>query len=134
MKTPTKGTSDYFVGELADESTTLRFVGFDPKQQLKISQSQNKPISLINCEVKKSLYKADNFEILVSPSTSVAFSPRRLDVSSLSPSLITADPPAQSLHITLDNVLTTENFKVIDTYSKVIKISHTVEVKPELRK
>ena len=83
MKCSAAGNIDYFEGQLRDETGSLRLVGFDASQQQKMAdhQEQQIPITLENCEIRKSRY-SDTMEVVIRKSTAVMPSPKKLDTVS----------------------------------------------------
>ena len=51
----------YFEGQIADDQTSMRFVGFDPQQQQEFAahREKNEPVAVDNCQIQKSRYSDD---------------------------------------------------------------------------
>lgn len=115
----------YFECQFADETSTVRMVGFDTAQQQKMAehQEQQQTISVDNCEIKKSRY-GDSMEVLLKQSTAVECSPRKLASVCNNYADI----------ITLDEFFSMPDYKGITIIIKVVKISPKIEVKPGLEK
>ena len=72
MKSAAVGKSSYFYGQLSDETSSMRVVGFDQLQQRKLAEHHEKKqaITLENCEIKKSRYGED-MEVMIKQNTAV---------------------------------------------------------------
>ena len=75
--------SVFFDGTLADNTSTIRLVGFAPAQQKKLEEYQQKKVAveLHNCEVKRSRY-GEGYELMLKSESSIKESPKKIDVSS----------------------------------------------------
>ena len=67
-----KGGCCYFDGSLTDGKKSIRVVGFDTKNQQKLAhfKNKNKPVAIVNCEVKEGKLTPD-LEIHIRKSTDV---------------------------------------------------------------
>ena len=83
MKASSSG-SNYFVGELADESRTIRVVGFNKQQQQTLAEYQGKEQAIVvdNCEIKSSRGSGKIMEMIVKQSSTVDVSPKKIVVPS----------------------------------------------------
>lgn len=77
MKPSASGKNSYFEGHLADETSSLRVVGFDILKHQKLAEHQGEEDAIM-LEVKKARF-GDSFEVVISQSTSVVPSPRKLE-------------------------------------------------------
>ncbi len=83
-------TGKYFDGQIADDTTSMRLVGFDTAQQRELATHYDKheAVTLQNCKVQKSRY-SEPMEIVVTQSTRISPSPCKLQ--NVVASNITAD-------------------------------------------
>ena len=65
--------SAYFDGMLADNSSRIRFVGFEPLQQKKLVslQQQNVPVQIDNCEIKTAR-QGEGYEIMLKSTSQIS--------------------------------------------------------------
>ena len=72
---------NYFDGKLSDGNSKLRFVGFDSKQQKKMSDmlTKKRAIEIKNCEIKPSR-RGDKMEILLKFDSKINESEKKIDV------------------------------------------------------
>ena len=117
----------YFEGHISDDTTSLRLVGFDTAQQRELAAYHDKgqTVSLQNCKVQKSRF-SDQMEILLTQSTQVSTSPRKLQ-NVVSPKT-TADI------ITLGQLATIQNNQQVSVTAKALRVYEKLEVKPGLYK
>lgn len=69
-----------FTGELVDEHTSIRCVGFDAAKQIQLSTFNNKkPVLLQNCNIQLNSY-SKSLEVMIKGYTRITESPRKFDV------------------------------------------------------
>ena len=116
----------FFDGTIADSTAMIRLVGFNPLQQRKLQEIQEKkvPVELSNCEVKQSQY-GPGYEVMLKGSSFIRASHRiGIDVPVIFAENVTTVP--QSSEIVL------EGFSAMESYSKVTIIgAKAVEIKDE---
>ncbi len=119
--------SNYFEGRIADNTKSMRLVGFDTVKQrdLATHHDNNQAVCLENCNIQKSKY-SDEMEVVVTKSTLVGDSPRKY------PKVVT--PTATSSSITLDQLQGLKNYQRVTVVIKVLRADAKVEVKPGLFK
>ena len=90
----------FFDGTLADDTSTIRLVGFAPAQQKKLEEYQQKKVAveLHNCEVKRSRH-GEGYELMLKSGSSIKESPKKIDVSTL-----IADDQQSENEITLEQL------------------------------
>ena len=125
------GKVGYFEGKLADETCSLRIVGFNTSQQRQLSTNhdQHNSITLNNCEIQKSKY-GEQMEVLLKSSTAIATSPKKIQIDTI------ASTSSHGDAITLSQ-LQTESvilYQSVQVSIKVLQIKAVVEVKPGLSK
>ena len=81
----------FFDGLLADETSQIRLVEFQGMQQRKLNDyhQNNIPVELENCEVKPAR-QGEGYEVMLTSSTLIKQSPKKLDVASLMADIATA--------------------------------------------
>lgn len=121
----TGGGKPYFEGRLADDTTSLRVVGFseEMQQQMASHQQQQNPVALDNCLIQKSKF-GDNMEVLINKDTSISPSPKQFR----------SIDDAKSNNITLDQLPQQTKFETVTVSAKVLKLARKVEVKDGLWK
>ena len=74
----------FFDGEIADDTSKIRLVGFDASQQRKLSgfHETQLPIELQNCEIKKPRY-GDVYNLMLRSRSVIKESKRAIDEESL---------------------------------------------------
>ena len=124
MKSSASGKNSYFEGHLADETSSLRVVGFDILKQQKLSEHQGEEdtVMLEDCEVKKACF-GDGLEVVITQSTSVIPSPRKLE-----------KVVSWNSSINLDEMESLEDYKCVNVSIKVLQVMPRTEVKPGLEK
>ena len=65
MKAAASGKSNYFVGSIADDTGSMRMVGFDAYKHQEVQASQQETILLENCDIK--MTKCTSIHILQFP-------------------------------------------------------------------
>ena len=122
MKHSVAGKS-YFECQLADETSSLRVVGFDAAQQQKMAvhQQQDQAIIVENCEVKKARY-GDSMEVVLKQATAVQCSPREMSASN------------SANVVALNDLSSLPDYNLVTVVIKVLKVYQKVEVKPGLIK
>ena len=70
MKWSNTGHS-YYVGTISDDTKTLRMVGFNDKNQVKlaVANTAQSTVHLSNCEITKSSYLDGDLEVIVRKTT-----------------------------------------------------------------
>ena len=124
----TSGKTKYFEGELTDGVTSLRFVGFDAKQQKKLMEFQDKKqsVALVNCEVKPNKWSSE-LEVVMSNSTQVVTSPTKFDITMI---------PTTKHHeeVSLDQLQDKTNYQRITVLVKILDQKEVMEIHPGLSK
>ncbi len=110
----------YFDGTLADDDTSLCFVGFNTlkQQEMATNKDANVAITLNNCMIQKAKFGT----VVVTNSTKVTMSPRKF----ANPAVLVI-PTSQ---ITLDFVQTLQNYQHVSVKVKVANVDPKVQVKP----
>ncbi len=82
-------TANYFDGILADDTSTIRVVGFDARQQKTLSDyhQKNIPVEISNCEIKPA-FRGDGYDVLMRSRTLIKESPKKLDPATLKEEII----------------------------------------------
>ena len=76
----------YFDGRVADGTSTMRVICFNPKARAALLRSveEKKPVALINCNIQKSqISSIDELEVVIDPSTQIKEAEVAIDVSTL---------------------------------------------------
>ena len=75
-----KSRSRYFDGEMSDGKARKRFVSFDTWLRTNMERffKKEEAVSLVNCDVKKSILKSADLEIITSTSTQVIKSEKKI--------------------------------------------------------
>ncbi len=122
-----KKDGKYFVGSIADGTTSMRLVGFNAMQQRELAaqHDQKKPVVLVDCTIQESKF-SDSMEILVTRSIKVALSPRKFT------NVVTSVYNAKD--ITLNQLKTLQEFQTVTTTAKILNADTKLEVKPGLFK
>ena len=125
--TATPGTKGriFFDGMLADDTSTMRLVGFAATQQKKLEEYQQKNVAveLRNCEVKRSRY-GEGYELMLKSGSSIKESPKKIDVST---------PIAVNKEITLEQFPEMALFQKVIVTVKVIKVNNTVQLPEKVK-
>ena len=126
---PMKGDK-YFDGCIADNTTSMRLVGFAATQQKELATQYDKkqPVVLENCAIHKSRF-SDSMEVVLSSSTKVATSPRKF-----SEPVASSHGTDDEIAISLDQLQALSNFQKVRVTVKVLRADNKVEVKPGLFK
>ena len=116
-------TSNYFDGTVADSTAKVRLVGFTASQQKKVNEymTQNQPIKIENCEVKRA-QRGNKMEVMLKGNTKIGDSPKKFAVSSLQ---YKDDTPTT---ITLSNLETTNVYERVTVNVKVQTITTPISV------
>lgn len=106
----------HFVGELVDEHKSIRLVGFDPAQKMKLDAFNLKktPVLLKNCDIQLNQY-SKSLEVVIKGYTQIAESTTKFDIND--PSTI----GTQS--IVLDKLQTMKEYDKVNVQVKVIDIN-----------
>ena len=117
----------YFEGRIADDQTSMRFVGFDQQQQQEFAayREKNEPVAVDNCQIQKSRY-SDDMELMINRWTKVTSSPCKFDE--------VAKSKIEMKQITLQQLQTLQDFQHVIITVKVLKVDMKMEVKPDLFK
>ena len=110
----------FFDGTLADDTSTIRLVGFAPAQQKKLEEYQQKKVAveLHNCEVKRSRH-GEGYELMLKSGSSIKESPKKIDVSTL-----IADDQQSENEITLKQLPERALFQKVNVTVKVIRVNN----------
>lgn len=121
--------SIFFDGRLADNTSTMRLVGFAAAQQKKLEEYQQKKVAveLRNCEVKRSRY-GEGYELMLKSGSSIKESPKKIDVSTL-----IADNEKSNNEITLEQLPEMALFQKVIVTVKVIKVNDTVQLPEKMK-
>lgn len=111
--------SAYFDGVLADDTSKIRFVGFEPLQQKKLVnlQQQNVPVQIDNCEIKTAR-QGEGYEVMLKSSSQIKEFPKKLDVSTLMQT--TAE---EVKTVSLEEMSTIDNYKKVNVSIKVVSVN-----------
>ena len=125
MKKSKLNTCDYFEGKITDGQQCIRFVGFDKVIQQKFSTSYEKaePVSLSNCELKRSSHSGD-IQIMVKKYTSIDKSAAKFcksDVDEIKSKLSCKE-------ITLGQLNQLDEFEKVTVNVKAIHVGSKVQV------
>ena len=106
----------HFIGELVDEEKSIRFVGFDPAQCMRLDAFINnkQPVLLKNCNTQLNSY-SNTLEVVVKGYTKISESSRNFNIDD--PTKIGTTP------ITLDQLSDINEFSKVNVNAKVIDIS-----------
>ena len=118
----------YFDGRLADDTTSIRFVGFDAKkrEQLAHHRDNGDAVSIEHCEIKKAKY-SDDMEVIINNSTKFSMSPKKFNVSH-------SEVSTSDTSVPLGSIPQLHNFQTIIVIAKILSIGDPVEVKTGLTK
>lgn len=117
----------FFDGRLADDSSSIRLVGFNAKKQeelARIQQSQQ-PVKIENCQIARSKY-FDGFEVIVGSATTVTASSRKFSALDLTSS--------GRCMVSLKSLSDIDDYSLVDVTVKVINKESPLEVKSDLVK
>ena len=109
---------------LADDTSTIRLVGFAAAQQKKLEEYQQKKVAveLHNCEVKQSRH-GEGYELMLKSGSSIRESPKKIDVSTLM-----VDDEKSKNEITLEQLPEITLFQKVTVTVKIIKVNNTVHL------
>lgn len=119
--------SKYFAGKLTDGEKSIRVVGFRGEQQSRLANCQEKcqAVSLVDCEVKRSLF-SDSVEIVLRSSSKVVMSPKKFKIDDLS---LVATP-----EIVLKALAEMSDYEKVCVNVKVIRLEDPMKVSGGFRK
>ena len=108
----------HFVGELVDETTSIRLVGFDPDSQAKLEalSEQKVPIQLENCDVQYNKF-TKKLEVIVKRYTKIEVSSRKFEISDVD--------SIGATFITLEQLTSMKEFDRVNIRVKVINVKKT---------
>jgi hypothetical protein len=74
--------SHYFDGEITDGDGLIRIVGFDRHKQLELQSFCDRkiPVTLRNCHIQRSKYKANTLEVVLKDHTKIEPSPQQFEI------------------------------------------------------
>ena len=109
----------YFDGMLADDTSKIRFVGFESFQQKKLFnfQEKNVPVKIENCEIKSAKH-GDGYEVILKSNSQIKQSPRKLDACALRQSSV-----EEVKTVCIEEMPTVDNFEKVNLSIKVIDVS-----------
>ena len=121
--------SIFFDGTLADDTSTIRLVGFAAAQQKKLEEYQQKKVAveLHNCEVKQSRH-GEGYELMLKSRSSIRESPKKIDVSTLM-----VDDEKSKNEITLEQLPEITLFQKVTVMVKIIKVNNTVHLAEKVK-
>ena len=119
----------FFDGRLADNTSTMRIVGFAAAQQKKLEEYQQKKVAveLRNCEVKRSRY-GEGYELMLKSGSTIKESPKKIDVS-----MLIADNEKSNNEITLEQLPEMALFQKVIVTVKAIKVNDTVQLSEKMK-
>ena len=111
--------SSYFDGMLADDTSKIRFVGFEPLQQKKLVNflERNVPVQIDNCEIKTAR-QGEGYEVMLKSSSIIKESPKKLVVSTLRQTTT-----EEVMTISLEEISTLDDYQKVNVSIKVISVN-----------